>query len=1023
MSSLVKKMPPMMTRSAGRTTAAPRGGRTGGQVGRGGGRTGEPTSRVGGRTGDQDGQRGDQGIGANGGGDEVPDFSTVIAQQLQDLLPTIIAQDFMACNPKDYDGKGGAIAYTRWIEKMESVQDMSGCGANQKVKYIAGSFIGKALAWWNTQVQTRGREAAVGMTWEDFKVLMSKEFCPNNKMQKLETEFWCHAMVGAGHAVYTDRFHELASLVPHLVTPENKRIERYIYGLAPQICAMVAATEPTIIQSDVLKAGMLIDEAIRNGSLKKNTEKRGNGGELSRNKNARDDSKVGPRMVNPVNARNPTTARGTCFECGGTDHYKAACPRLIRAHEQRSNCPNQALAIDGDQGSRNNGNQARRRAFMLGVDEARQDPNIITGMFTLNNHYATTLFDSGADYSFDSTTFISLLDIEPSNLAFTYEIEIASGQLVEISKVIRGFKIEIEGHIFDIDLIPFGHGSFDVIVGKDWLSKHKAEIVCHEKVVRIPLPHYETLRVLSERLEEKVRHLMSAKAKEHKPKDIFVVRKFSKVFPDDLSGVVESTQRTPGQGFHPTKFIALGSIDLRSRYHQLRVHEDDIPKTAFRTRYGHFEFTVMPFGLTNAPTVFMDLMNRVCRPYLDKFVIVFIDDILIYSKTKEEHEKHLGLILELLKKEKLYAKFSKCEFCLREVQFLGHVINENGLAGYYRQFIENFSKIAKSLTILTQKNKKYNWGEEQEEASQTLKDKLCNVVVLALPDKPEDFVVYCDASSLGLGLDDQMEQRSDGAWYYLNRIWVPLTGDVKTLIMAEIPEWKCERIAMDFVTKLPRTSSGHDSIWVIIVRLTKSAHFLPMRKEYRMDRLARLYLNEIVCGGPHYSSDCQTRNPLVYEPKPSNNYDFSSFDQPPQYHIDNSQQFYCCEHYGGPHYGSDYQIGNIFYEHAPYDNHDSSGSDQPSQFTPPQPFPLSELTRQKLIKYMIKSQEQFNINQEKFNINFQDEMNHLQEMLNLINSNHDPPVDLYDLKGSDEGDNEIDSLTKEPLDTLLMGDE
>ncbi|GKB66997.1 hypothetical protein Tco_0928409, partial [Tanacetum coccineum] len=150
-----------------------------------------------------------------------------LTKQLQDLLSTIIAQvgnhtsniqgdvrnvnicnsqngcsykEFMACNLKDYDGKGGAIAYTRWIKKMESVQDMSGCGANHK---------------------------------EDFKVLMSKEFCPNNKMQKLETEFWCHAMVGACHAVYTDHFHELASLVPHLVTPENKRIERYIYGLAP----------------------------------------------------------------------------------------------------------------------------------------------------------------------------------------------------------------------------------------------------------------------------------------------------------------------------------------------------------------------------------------------------------------------------------------------------------------------------------------------------------------------------------------------------------------------------------------------------------------------------------------------------------------------------------------------------------------------------------------------------------------------------------------------------------------------
>ncbi|GKA84925.1 hypothetical protein Tco_0806579 [Tanacetum coccineum] len=203
-------MPPRMTtRSAGRQTAAPRGGRTGGRTGRGGGRTGEPTSRVGGRTGDQGGQGGDRGIRANGGDDEVPDFSTVIAQQLQDLLPTIIAQvgnhasniqgdvrsvnmgngrngcsykEFMACNPKDYDGKGGAIVYTRWIKKMESVQDMSGCGANQKVKYTAGSFIGKALTWWNTQVQTRGREAAVGMTWEDFKDLMRKEFCQNNEM-------------------------------------------------------------------------------------------------------------------------------------------------------------------------------------------------------------------------------------------------------------------------------------------------------------------------------------------------------------------------------------------------------------------------------------------------------------------------------------------------------------------------------------------------------------------------------------------------------------------------------------------------------------------------------------------------------------------------------------------------------------------------------------------------------------------------------------------------------------------------
>ncbi|GJZ95088.1 putative reverse transcriptase domain-containing protein [Tanacetum coccineum] len=220
-------------------------------------------------------------------------------------------------------------------------------------------------------------------------------------------------------------------------------------------------------------------------------------------------------------------------------------------------------------------------------------------------------------------------------------------------------------------------------------------------------------------------------------------------------------------------------IDLRSGYHQLRVREEDILKTAFRTRYGHYEFQVMPFGLTNAPAVFMDLMNRVCKPYLDKFVIVFIDDILIYSRNKQEHEEHLKLILELLKKEELYAKFSKCEFWIPKVQFLGHVIDSKGihvdpakiesikdwaspkspteirqflgLAGYYRRFIEGFSKIAKPMTKLTQKKVKFVWGDKQEAAFQLLKKKLCSAPILALPEGSEDFIVYCDASIKGLG--------------------------------------------------------------------------------------------------------------------------------------------------------------------------------------------------------------------------------------------------------------------------------
>ncbi|GJT27713.1 putative reverse transcriptase domain-containing protein [Tanacetum coccineum] len=190
-------------------------------------------------------------------------------------------------------------------------------------------------------------------------------------------------------------------------------------------------------------------------------------------------------------------------------------------------------------------------------------------------------------------------------------------------------------------------------------------------------------------------------------------------------------------------------IDLRSGYHQLRVRNKDIPKTTFRTRYGHYEFQVMPFGLTNVPAVFIDLMNRVCKPYLDKFIIVFIDDILIYSRNKEEHANHLRIILELLQKEKLYAKFSKCDFWIHIVQFLGHLIDSQGLHVDPAKIedVKNWT----SPTTPTEKNKKYIWGEEQGSAFQLLKQKLCEAPILALPEGNDDFVIYCDASLQGLG--------------------------------------------------------------------------------------------------------------------------------------------------------------------------------------------------------------------------------------------------------------------------------
>nr|GEW11830.1 hypothetical protein [Tanacetum cinerariifolium] len=628
------------------------------------------------------------------------------------------------------------------------------------------------------------------------------------------------------------------------------------------------------MQKAVQISGTLTNEAVRNGSIKK-VEKRGNVGEPIKDNNSGDDNKrLGLEMLL---LQPQTLAQGS-----------------------RENRPNQVVANNGGQGRGNQRNQARGRTFMLGADEARQDPNIVTG-------------------------------IDPCELGFKYVIKIVSGQLVEIDKVIKGCKLEIEGHVFDIELIPFGHRSFDVTIGMDWLSNHNAEIICHEKVVRIPLLDGKVLIVLGERPEEKARLLMSAKASDKKQEEIVVVRDFIespyRLTPfelDELSGQLKELQ---DKGFIQSSSLPWGAsvlfvkkkdgsfrmcIDYRelnklivkNRYPLSRV--DDLFDQLQGTRYGHFEFTVMPFGLTNAPGVFMDLMNRGCRPYLDKFVIVFIEDILIYFKTREEHVEHLRHVIN---GNEIHVDPSKIEAVKnwKASRTPSEVRSFLGLAGYYRRFIENFSKIAKSLTILTQKCETFDWGEQQELTFQNLKDNLFNAPVLALPDGLEDFMVYYDASELGLGC--VLMQRSKSVIYTdhkslqhifspkeLNmrqRRWIKLFSDydceihyqlgkvnvvanalsrkekanpkrvramnmtlqssIKDRILAAQKEvvdesagLQKERIAMDFVTKLLRTSSGHDTIWVIMDPLTKSAHFLPMREDYKMDRLARLYMNEIV---------------------------------------------------------------------------------------------------------------------------------------------------------------------------------
>nr|GEW56177.1 hypothetical protein [Tanacetum cinerariifolium] len=628
---------------------------------------------------------------------------------------------FMKCNPAIFRGVEGAIGLRRWFKKTESV--------------------------------SRSMNTVNEMPWTEMKQLMIAEFCPIEEVQRMEHELWNLKVKEYDVVAYTKRFNELALMCLRMVEPERVTVDAYIRGLTDNIKGEVTSSKPAdLIEAISGNSSCKGNQRDNSRHNLQNSQKQGNARAMCTIKC----HKCGKVRHKARYCKDQSVATGanaqpiwTCYDCGKQGHTRNRCPNKVKQGEVR---------------------KARGRAYAI-KDVEPQGLNVVTGTFLLNNHYDFVLFDSGSDRSFVDSRFSAMLDIDPIKIGASYEVELADGRVASMNTVLKDCTLNLVNHIFEIDLMPIELGTFDVIIGVDWLVKHDAVIVYGEKVISC----IKARKYVKRGCHLFSAHVMESKSKEKRMEDVPVIHDFLeyRLAPSEKKELSKKDgsfrmcidyrelNKLTFKNRYPLLRIddlfdqlqgssVYSKIDLRLGYHQLRIKEEDIPITAFRTRYGHFEFQVMSFVLTNVPDVFMNLMNRVCKPYLDMLVIVFIDDILVYSKDVEEHEKHLKIILELLKKERLYAKFSKCDFWLDSAapttptevrQFIG-------LVGYYRRFIEGFTLISKPLT---QKNKKYKWGKE-EEAFQTLKQKLCSAPILALPEGTKDFVVYCDASLKGYGV-------------------------------------------------------------------------------------------------------------------------------------------------------------------------------------------------------------------------------------------------------------------------------